>query len=246
MASVGSDERINESLGRMGGVQLDSRMSKTLHNGLEILELLTQHKYGLTITEIGEGIGVHRTVADRLVRTLEAHRLCRRTEHKRILLGAGLVTLAGSVEQDLRELARPVLEELADAVEATAHLAVREGEDAVRALMVIEPRNSRAHVGFHPGQIDPINRGSAGLAMLAALPPREGERPEVTRARERGFAVTSAEVTHSVTGISAALPNRRPADLVSIGVSVFDSSNEEKLGEAVMAAARRLGALLLR
>ncbi|NKW59603.1 helix-turn-helix domain-containing protein [Rhodococcus hoagii] len=245
MASVGSDERMNESAGRTGAVQLDSRMSKTLHNGLEILELLTQHKYGLTITEIGEGIGVHRTVADRLVRTLEAHRLCRRTESKRILLGSGLVTLAGSVEQDLRELARPILEELADSVEATAHLAVREGEDSVRALMVIEPRNSRAHVGFNAGQIDPINRGSAGLAMLAALPPQEGERPRsrAPRARIRGDL---GEVTHSVTGISATLPNRRPADLVSIGVSVFDSSEEQKLGEAVMAAARRLGALLLR
>ncbi|WP_228000096.1 IclR family transcriptional regulator [Nocardia australiensis] len=246
MTSVRSDEKTSETPGNTSGIQLDSRMSKTLHNGLEILELLTQHKYGLTITEIAAGVGVHRTVADRLVRTLEAHRLCRRTENKRILLGSGLVSLAGSVEQDLRELARPVLEELADSVEATTHLAVREGEDAVRAMMVIEPRNSRVHVGFQPGQVDPINRGSAGLAMLAALPPREGERPEVTRARERGFAVTSGEVTHSVTGISAAVPNRRPTDLVSIGVSVFGSSDEQKLGEAVMSAARRLGALLLR
>lgn len=246
MTSARSDEHTTENARRTGAVPLDSRMSKTLYNGLEILELLTQHKYGLTITEIADGIGVHRTVADRLVRTLEAHRVCRRTDNKRILLGAGLVTLAGSVEQDLRELARPVLEELADVTSATAHLAVREGVDAVRALMVIEPRNSRAHVGFHPGQIDPINRGSAGLAMLAVLPPRDGERPEVTRARERGFAVTSGEVTHSVTGISAALPNRRPADLVSIGVSVFDSSDEQKLGEAVMGAAQRLGSLLLR
>ncbi|MEV4124368.1 helix-turn-helix domain-containing protein [Nocardia sp. NPDC049707] len=246
MTSIRSDAKTSETPGRTSGIQLDSRMSKTLHHGLEILELLTQHKYGLTITEIAAGVGVHRTVADRLVRTLEAHRLCRRTENKRILPGSGLISLAGSVEQDLRELARPVLEELADAVEATAHLAVREGEDAVRAMMVIEPRNSRAHVGFHPGQVDPINRGSAGLAMLAALPPREGERPEVTHARERGFAVTTGEVTHSITGISAAVPNRRPADLVSIGVSVFDSSDEQKLGAAVMDAARRLGALLLR
>ncbi|MGO4202622.1 IclR family transcriptional regulator [Rhodococcus sp. TAF43] len=246
MASVRSDEKTSETPGTTSGVQLDSRMSKTLHNGLEILELLTQHKYGLTVTEIADGIGVHRTVADRLVRTLEAHRLCRRTANKRILLGSGLVSLASSVEQDLRELARPILEELADAVEATAHLAVRDGEDQVRALMVVEPRNSRAHVGFQAGQVDPMNRGSAGLAMLAAMPPREGERPEVTRARQRGFAVTSGEVTHSVTGISAALPNRRPDDLVSIGVSVFDSSEEQRLGEAVMAAARRLSALLLR
>lgn len=246
MAPVESGVAANESAGQSGRVEPDSGMSKTLHNGIEILELLTQHKYGLTITEVADGIGVHRTVAHRLVRTLEAHRLCRRTETKRILLGAGLVSLAGSVEQDLRELARPVLEDLADATSATAHLAIRDGENQVRALMVIEPHNSRAHVGFHPGQVDPINRGSAGLAMLAALAPRAGERPEVTRARERGYAVTSGEVTHSVTGISAALPNRRPEDLASIGVSVFDATDEEKYGEAVMAAARRLGALLLR
>ncbi|SDD12163.1 IclR family transcriptional regulator [Rhodococcus tukisamuensis] len=227
-------------------VQLDSGMSKTLHNGLEILELLTQHPYGLTITEIAEGIGVHRTVAHRLVRTLEAHRVCRRGDNKRILLGSGLVTLAEPVEQDLRKLARPILEELADAVEATAHLVVREGEDEVRALMVIAPRSARAHVAFHPGQVDPINRGSAGLAMLAAMAPREDERPEVARARERGFAVTSGEVTQSVTGISAVVPNRRPDSLVSIGVSVFDSTGEQALGEAVMSAARRLGPLLLR
>ncbi|WP_262401912.1 helix-turn-helix domain-containing protein [Actinomadura sp. CNU-125] len=101
-------------------------MSKTLHNGLQILELLVGHPQGLTLTEIAESVGVHRTVAHRLVRTLEAHRLCRRDRFKRISLGAGLVELAEPVEQDLRTLARPVLEELTDAAQATAHLVVRE------------------------------------------------------------------------------------------------------------------------
>ncbi|MCF8589015.1 IclR family transcriptional regulator [Gordonia liuliyuniae] len=243
MTSSGSDDQVDDNCQVAGGVQLDSRMSKTLHNGLEILDLLARHKYGLTVTEIGDGIGVHRTVADRLVRTLEAHRLCRRTDGKRIVLGGALISLAGAVEHDLRELVQPVLEGLADTTSATAHVAVREGDDSVRALLVIEPSNARAHVGFHAGQVDPINRGSAGLAILAALPPRDGERDEIIRARTRGYAITSGEVTQSVTGISSAVLTRESGP-VSIGISVFDITEEQQLGEAVVAAARRLGSLL--
>jgi len=220
--------------------ELDSGMSKTLHNGLQILELLVAHPQGMTLTEIAEGVGVHRTVAHRLVRTLEAHRLCRRDRFKRISLGAGLVRLAEPVEQDLRTLARPVLEELTDLTQATAHLVVREGPREVRMLMIVEPRQARMHVSFRPGQVDPIDRGSAGLAMLAAQPPSGGEREEVARARKRGFAVSYGEIAPSVIGISAIVPGRE----VSIGLSLFSAPDEEALGRTVIDAAQRLAALL--
>ncbi len=139
----------------MPRVEPDSGMSKTLHNGLEILELLAAHPNGLSVSEIAEGIGVHRTVAHRLIRTLEAHRLCRRDDYKRVALGAGLVTLSESVEQDLRTLARPILEDLADTVEATAHLVVRESDTTVRAMMVIEPRRARCTSLFVPARYIP-------------------------------------------------------------------------------------------
>ncbi|TVT30220.1 helix-turn-helix domain-containing protein [Amycolatopsis rhizosphaerae] len=215
-------------------------MSKTLHNGLQILELLTGHPQGMTLTEIADGIGVHRTVAHRLVRTLEAHHLCRRDRFKRISLGNGLVRLAEPVEQDLRTLARPILEELGDLAQATAHLVVRENERQVRMLMIVEPRQGRMHVSFRPGQIDPIDRGSAGLAMLAAEPPVPGEREEIALARKRGFAVSYGEIASSVIGVSAMVPGRE----VSIGLSLFEAPDEEALGRNVIEAAQRLGALL--
>ncbi|WP_246128007.1 IclR family transcriptional regulator [Amycolatopsis rhizosphaerae] len=221
-------------------VRLDAGMSKTLHNGLQILELLTGHPQGMTLTEIADGIGVHRTVAHRLVRTLEAHHLCRRDRFKRISLGNGLVRLAEPVEQDLRTLARPILEELGDLAQATAHLVVRENERQVRMLMIVEPRQGRMHVSFRPGQIDPIDRGSAGLAMLAAEPPVPGEREEIALARKRGFAVSYGEIASSVIGVSAMVPGRE----VSIGLSLFEAPDEEALGRNVIEAAQRLGALL--
>ncbi|MFD9890740.1 IclR family transcriptional regulator [Amycolatopsis sp. NPDC059027] len=225
-------------------VQLDSGMSKTLHNGLEILELLVTHPRGLTLTEIADEIGVHRTVAHRLVRTLEAHQLCRRDRFKRISLGNGLVRLAEPVEQDLRTLARPILEELTELAQSTAHLVVRENERQVRMLMIVEPRQARMHVSFRPGQVDPIDRGSAGLAMLAAAPATPDERDEIARARGRGFAVSYGEIAPSVIGISATVPQRDPAGGISIGLSLFEAPDEERLGQAVVDAARRLGALL--
>ncbi|MBB4682709.1 IclR family transcriptional regulator [Amycolatopsis jiangsuensis] len=221
-----------------------SGQSKTLHHGLQVLELLVDHPRGLTLTEIAEGIGVHRTVAHRLVRTLEAHHLCRRDRFKRISLGAGLVRLAEPVEQDLRTLARPVLEELSDAGGASAHLVVRENGEQVRMLMIVEPRQARMHVSFRSGQLDPIGRGSAGLAMLAAEAPVAGEREEIARARTRGYAVSTGEIAPGITGISAVVPAGRDAAATSIGLSLFEAPDADRLGELVVGAARRLGTLL--
>ncbi|OYD68248.1 IclR family transcriptional regulator [Rhodococcus sp. OK302] len=229
---------------RKSAVQVDTSMSKTLHHGLAVLELLTSYPHGLSVTDIADGIGVHRTVAHRLIRTLEAHHLCRKDSFKRVTLGAGLVTLAEPVEQDLRTLARPILEALADATGATAHLVVRESESEVRALMVVEPRSAKVHVAFHPGQVDPINRGSAGLSILASLPPVGGEREEITAARARGYAMTDGELIPSVLGISAVIPGRRGDALASLGISVFDTDDRDALGAEVVAAARNLGSML--
>ncbi|MBB5916200.1 DNA-binding IclR family transcriptional regulator [Nocardia transvalensis] len=224
--------------------ELDPGMSKTLHHGLRILEVLSRYPHGLTITEVGDAVGVHRTVAHRLVRTLEAHRLCRRDDSKRVTLGAGLVTLAEPVEQDLRTVARPVMEELAERTRATVHLVIRESETEVRALMVVEPRNAQVHVAFRPGQVHPIDRGSAGLAMLIGLPATAGERPEVQAARSRGYAVTRGEVVATVFGVSAPVPRRRGGPQTTIGISVFEIDDEPALGAAVVDSARQLGSLL--
>ncbi|WP_245155185.1 helix-turn-helix domain-containing protein [Nocardioides sp. 1609] len=221
-------------------VVVDGGMSKTLHSGLRVLEVLSARGEGMTITEVAEAVGVHRTVAHRFLRTLEAHRLVRRDRAKRFHPGAGLVPLADPVERDLRTAALPLLEELADAVGATAHLVAQEDPERVRALMVVEPRSASMHVAFRPGQLDLVDRGSAGLAILAAQPAVLGERDEIRVARERGYAVTYAEVIPSVHGISAPVPLRRDGAPLSVGVSVFDLVDEDRVAAAVVATAAQL------
>lgn len=232
------NRRVSERNGDAAG------LSKTLDAGLRVLELLATRPDGLTITEVAEGIGAHRTVAHRFVRTLEAHRLVRRDKERRYHLGAGLVPLAEPVARDLRTVALPLLEELADEVAATVHLVVQEGPDHARALIVVEPRRADVHVAFRAGQLDSVERGSAGMAILAFLPARPGERPEVTLARERGYAVSFSEVVPSVHGVSAPVPALRDGAAMSVGVSVFDLAAEVELGRAVTATAERLARAL--
>lgn len=221
-------------------VVVDGSMSKTLHSGLRVLEVLAARGEGMTITEVADAIGVHRTVAHRFLRTLEAHRLVRRDRGKRFHPGAGLVSLAEPVERDLRSSALPLLEELAGRVSATAHLVAQEDAERVRALLVVEPRNASVHVAFRAGQLDHIDRGSAGLAILSARPPVPGERPEVTEARERGYAVTFSEVIPSVHGISAPVPGHREGAPLSVGISVFDLEEQDRLAAAVLATAAQV------
>ncbi len=225
-------------------VVLDASMSKTLHSGLRVLEVLSAHGSGMTITEIADAVGVHRTVAHRFVRTLEAHRLLRRDRAKRFHLGTGLVHLAEPVERDLRTAALPLLEDLADEVSATVHLVIQEDAATVRALIVVEPRNASVHVAFRPGQVDAIDRGSAGLAILAGQPARADEREEVATARARGYAVSFSEVVPSVHGVSAPVPGRGEGATMSVGVSVFDMAEVERLGQAVAATAEKLSYVL--
>jgi DNA-binding IclR family transcriptional regulator len=222
----------------------DGSLSKTLDSGLRVLEVLATRGEPLTITELAEAIGVHRTVAHRFVRTLEAHRLVRRDRAKRFHLGAGLVPLAEPVERDLRDLALPLLEDLADQVGATAHLVAQEDDDHVRALLVVEPRNASVHVAFRAGQLDTIHRGSAGLAILSTRPPGLDETEDLIRARRQGYAVSYSQIIPSVHGLSAPVPGGHDGLGLSVGVSLFDLAQEESIATHVVGTAYRLGQAL--
>lgn len=218
-------------------------LAKTLDRGLQILDLLADQPVGLTIAEIAGYVGLHRTIVYRLLRTLTAHRLIMRDSHKRYVLAVGVIRLAEAVNQDLRSVAHPLLEELADTVKATANIAVAEGDDVV-VLATVEPHRAEGHVAYRAGQRHPLARGSAGLAILMARPPQAGEREEVTRGRGAGYVVTRAEVIPGTWGVSAPLTGRARRIEASIGASLFSDEGIEWVGEQVRLTADRIAARL--
>jgi DNA-binding IclR family transcriptional regulator len=212
--------------GAVAGVQ-------TLDRGLRLLHLLAAEPSGLTVGELADRLGVHRTIVYRLVGTLARHRLVVRGADGRHRLWTGLVELARSVVPNWRAVAVPELEALAADLGATATLSVA-AEDSAVALLVMEPRHTSIHVAYRPGQRHPLTRGASGKAILAGRPPRPGEPAEVTAARRRGYAVTRGEIQAGAVGIAApvVVDGWAEASVGAVSFTDFDRASTRRVLEA--------------
>lgn len=193
---------MSSALGAVPADRSAPPQSQTLDRGLRVLELLAEQERPLSSVQIAAALGVHRSIAYRIVRTLEDHRLLQRRSDGCWQLGVGLVVLARTVSPTLHTAATPELADLANDLGMTAFLSVADRDECVTVLTV-EPRHSQVHVAYRPGVRHPIDRGGPGLALLAGGPPRPGERPEVTIARAAGYALTSGEVVPGLSSVAA-------------------------------------------
>jgi DNA-binding IclR family transcriptional regulator len=214
--------------------------AKTLDNGIALLQALARHPDGLPVTALARQTGVHRTVAYRLLGSLVAARLVEQRPDGAYVLGLGLIELAGTVRGGLQDAAAPVLRRLADETRATAFLAAGDGDDVV-GIAVIEPAGSGLHVAYRVGQRHPATVGADGMALLAGAEARDGERPEVTRARSRGYVVSTGEVEPGAWGLATWVPTRSGAVDASIGVIALRQLPEDDVAPLVRAAAREIG-----
>ena len=217
--------------------------AQTLDRGLHVLELLALGSGPLTVQEIADRTGLHRSISYRLVRTLEHRGLAVRDGEGRYAVGARLAVLArGVVAPSLRDAAAPPLAQLAEQTGRTAFLVVAQDDLAV-TVHVEEPRSTIAHVAYRPGARHPLTSGAPGLAILAGRPPQPGERPEVALARARGWAESHGEVIPDYRSCAAPVldPTGRCVGAVAV-VFVGAEPPGEELAAQVMATARAVAA----
>lgn len=216
--------------------------SQTLARGLAALQLISESPGGLTIQEVAERLEIHRTVASRLLATLAQFRLVARYD-RRFRPAAGLAVLGASFDNNLRELSSPVLRQLADRTQATAALLVAEGGEQVGVLVRV-PVGQAYHLSFKEGSRYPIDRGAAGLALLAAMPATPGERQEITQARERGWVLTHGEVEASVYGLAVPVKRVRQTVPTCLNLVSYRRDVLEQGLPAVLEAAEALSQVL--
>src|SRR3954467_11733766 len=204
---------------------MPAETSQTLDRELRVLDVLASAPGGLTVTELATRLEVNRTVVYRLVSTLEQHALLRRDARGRLHVGLGVLHLASAVQPVLRELAVPVLRELAEGVGCTAHLTVADGEEAL-ALAVVEPSWTDFHVSYRVGSRHPLTRGAAGKAILLG---RDRDAPP--------FAITEGELQAGARGLAA--PVRGVDGLeASVGIIALGADiDEDTIGPQVLVAA---------
>ena len=144
--------------------------SQTLSRGLAALALIGESRIPLTINDLAAALGVNRSAAYRLVRTLERHRFVQRSLTGDLTLGVRLAAFGQSVSRDLQAAALPELQRVADDLQMTAFLVVFDGEEAV-TLLSVEPRNAATFVAQRPGRRHPIGRGSPGRVIQSIVDP---------------------------------------------------------------------------
>ncbi|MFF2245719.1 IclR family transcriptional regulator [Arthrobacter sp. NPDC058130] len=225
--------------------------SQTLSRGIRALEILAEAQQPLTIAELADAMGVHRSVAYRILRTLEDHSLLVRDDGGRVQPGPGLAVLARGVSRDLQAAALPELTQLANTLTMSAFVAVWDREECV-TLVTVDPRHSGAAVVQHPGSRHPISAGAPGIAIQSAFAEQEWQaltpgipyRPEAAEARRRGFAASHDEVIAGVSSIAVPLrvPGGRPAALAVVYIRA--AQDPDDVAGALTGAARRIEAQL--
>ena len=157
---------------------------------------------------------MHRTIAYRLLATLAEFRLVAKGEDGRYRPAAGLAVLGASFDHNVRQLSLPTLRALADELGTTVSLLVAEGDQQV-AIAVIVPTQVAYQLSFHEGSRYPLDRGAAGIALLASMPPAPGRTgPGHPGARTRlGDDVWGDRTEHLRPGRGGPPPGAVPANM---------------------------------
>lgn len=215
--------------------------SQTLARGLRALLAVVESPDGITVQKLAGDLGVHRSIAYRLLQTLVGFGFVSHGDDGTYRAGPRLATLGDAYLPTLRRLALPVMRRVADQLGCTVSLFVADGGEAV-SIELVEPTTASHHIAFKAGMRTPITRGAAGYALLAAGPAVPGEPGPVTRARERGYAVSEGEIEFGAYGVAAAIPNSHPRACLNL---ITHREDQAKAAEAhITEAARQVGAAL--
>ena len=193
-----------------------------------ILEIISESRMDMSISELSRRLGLSKGTVFAIATTLEGLGvLVRDSGTKRFSLGYTLLELGRKafVRQDVREIARKAMEELAERVEETVFLGVLNG-DHVTILDVVESKRE-LKITAPSGTRLPLLAGATGKVFLATMDrERAGEvinslglpvytpnsitdvhrfMEEIEEARERGFATDDEEYIRGVRAVACPL-----------------------------------------
>src|SRR5579884_3480481 len=242
-------------------MRVDATPVKSADRVLDIFELLAAEPHGLTVSEIGERLGLARSSTHGLVRTLLTRGYLVQNGGRRFHLGARLIQLGLNVVDrlELRSAARGPLERLVAATNDTALLVVPEAGELLYVDKVLSDlRDVRTDPRVSSRR--PLHCSSLGKALLAALDDEDvlsviesvgleratdfsiGDRDELladlARTRVRGYAVDEQEALPGVWCVGAPVRDHTGRSIAAISLSTIREFFEpERRGPQVAAAA---------
>ncbi len=204
----------------------------TVSKALELLELFTQQRPEIGLSDLARLSGRNKATVFRLVGELQAHGFLEQAGTTRAYrLGPAVLRLARLREATvpMREAAEAVLHDLAAETGETAHVSLVQGERLATLAYAYSPAHGTA-VRMEDAEFIPYHATSTGHAVLAFGPPELAERvlsaplPAITEAtltdpdaiRTRLAQIRATGMAEVVGGLES--------DVHSLAVPLFDAT----------------------
>jgi DNA-binding IclR family transcriptional regulator len=208
---------------------------------VSLMDVLGESKTPLSLTDICERMGVHKSTVHRALMVLERNSLIERTSKNRFRLGMKLYMLGTqAVEQlDLRRFVIPFVQKLSLAVKETTHVGVLKNTSVVY-LDYLEPRR-RVCTTVKAGSSNPVYCTGLGKAMLAFQPDhvieqivsdirfvpltektitsKEALLSSLRLVRSRGYAIDNEELEVGVRCVAAPILDENDHAIAAISAS---------------------------
>ncbi|MFJ7217422.1 IclR family transcriptional regulator [Amycolatopsis sp. NPDC098790] len=224
------------------------------------------------VSELARVTGIPKSSVQRCLVTLEQARWLRIVdrEHARwgVTMKALVLGLRSAGEQDLREVAKPVIQGLAAETGETVLLGLRDGDEYL--IVAREDSSQLIRVFMEIGTRVPLGASSGGVSIIARLEPDEIDelvrsepaefegtpmlapdemREEIARSAERGYAMNmSSWYRPHVVSLGAAITNSTGRPIAAVTLSIpemrYESSKEKDLAKLVMTAADEISRLV--
>jgi DNA-binding IclR family transcriptional regulator len=227
---------------------------------LAIFESFTPERSSLTLQEIADDIELPKSTTFRIVQSLEQAGYLVRLQDQKYCLSFRITRLAGLVKSTLgiREIARPIVLELADATKETVSIHTVSGRNRVCIEAMATAASPLRNV-VQPGEQVPLLAGSASKVLMAYMPKsqltpivaaiaRQAKRSqsdlvdELGKIRRHGYAVSHGERLLGLSAVSAPIldANDEVHYCLSIGGPTVRMQANEKdfIDRAIKAAAQ--------
>jgi DNA-binding IclR family transcriptional regulator len=196
-------------------------MMRGVQRTVAVFECFTPERPTLTLQEISDGMSMPKSTTFRIVQSLEQAGYLIRLEDQKYCLSFRFTRLAGMVMSTLsiRQVARPLMSELAHQTNETITLNVVSGRDrtCIDVLDTPSPLMSLARPGTH---VPLDGKGATAKTLMAHLPDDQlrkllgpatkvtGRKPsdltaELARIRKQGYCVSDGQRVLGLSAIAA-------------------------------------------
>jgi DNA-binding IclR family transcriptional regulator len=245
----------------------DNTPATAVERALNILEAAAHRREGLTNSEISQRLGIPKSSASYILRTLDRRGYLRRDAATgRYRLGLKILSLGGDARAnlDLAEVASPFMQVLQQRIHLTVHLAVLDQGEAVYIEKVDAPGFFKVNTWI--GRRMFLHSTSVGKCLIAWLPKPEVESllhqqglkkrtpktitglgklfTELEHVRAQGHAVDDEENSLGARCVAVPIFGASTAVIAALGVSgtlsQMDEANLPRILDALKETSRRV------